>query len=210
MLTFSSALSCSAMVHCCGDMPTRGRVKHGWLGCYLSVENLGCQSLRGRSHHGNLAARHQRRRGLLLGLCRRHGNERLRTVNRRLSQQQHQHRHHCRTHRVQVTHDWYFTCNINSEVDFSDHIDYTISRYRSQIRRAHDIVAAIYRTISCTNARLTRALLTYSSGGVWLMSLAVHTVRGSLCLTFPAVDLSCSTLGAWGGVWGTAVAPVVG
>jgi len=46
----------------------------------------------------------------------------------------------------------------------SDHIDYTISRYRSRIRRAYDIVAAIYRTISFTNARLARALLT--SGGV--------------------------------------------
>jgi len=69
----------------------------------------------------------------------------------------------------------------------------------------------LYRTISCTNARLARALLTYRSGGVcvWLMSLAVHTGRGSLCLTFPAVDLSCSALGAWGGDWGTAVAPVV-
>ena len=94
----------------------------------------------------------------------------------------------------------------------SDHIDYTISRYRSRIRRAYDIVAAIYRTISCTNACLARAMLTYCSGGVcvWLMSLAVHTVRGSLCLTFPAVDLSCSALGACGGDWGTAVAPVVG
>jgi len=48
----------------------------------------------------------------------------------------------------------------------SDHIDYTISRYRSQIYRAYDIVAAIYRTISCTNARLSRALLAYRSGGV--------------------------------------------
>jgi len=102
----------------------------------------------------------------------------------------------------------YMQCNIKS----SDHIDYTISRYWSQIRRAYDIVAAIYRTISCTNARLARALLTYCSDGVcvWLMSLAMHTVRGSLCLTFPAVDLSCSALGAWGRVWGTAVAPVVG
>ena len=43
-----------------------------------------------------------------------------------------------------------------------------------------------------------------------LMLLAVHTVCGSLCLTFPAADLSCSALGAWGGDWGTAVAPVVG
>jgi len=86
----------------------------------------------------------------------------------------------------------------------SDHINYTITRYRSRIHRAYDIVAAIYRTISCTNARLSRALLAYRSGGVcvWLMLLAVHTVRGSLCLTFPAVDLSCSALGAWGGDWG--------
>ena len=48
----------------------------------------------------------------------------------------------------------------------SDHIDYTRSRYRSRIRRAYNIVAAIYRTISCTNARLARALLTYRSVSV--------------------------------------------
>jgi len=42
------------------------------------------------------------------------------------------------------------------------------------------------------------------------MSLAMHTVRDSLCLTFPGVDLSCSALGSWGGDWGMAVAPVVG
>jgi len=85
-------------------------------------------------------------------------------------------------------------------------------RYRSWIHQAYDIVAAIYRTISCTNARLVRALLTYRSSGVcvWLMSLAVHTVRGSLCLTFPGVDLSSSALGAWVGNCGMAVAPVVG
>jgi len=94
----------------------------------------------------------------------------------------------------------------------SDHIDYTISRYWSRIRRAYDVMAAIYCTISCTNARLMHMLLAYRSGGVcvWLMSLAVFTVRGSLCLTFPGIDLSCSTLGSWGGDWGTAVAPVVG
>ena len=53
----------------------------------------------------------------------------------------------------------------SDHVIFSDHIDYTISRYRSRIRPAYDIVAAIYRTItiSCTNARLVRALLTYRS-----------------------------------------------
>jgi len=81
-----------------------------------------------------------------------------------------------------------------------------ISITRSRIHQAYDIVAGIYRTISCTNARLARALLTYHSGGicVWLMSLAVHTVRGCLCLTFPVVNLSCS------GDWGAAVAPVVG
>jgi len=59
----------------------------------------------------------------------------------------------------------------------SDHIDYTISRYRSWIRRAYDIAAAIYRTISCTNARLIyimhertsracAAHILYRSGGV--------------------------------------------
>ena len=58
------------------------------------------------------------------------------------------------------------TIDENSSVFSSDHIDYTISRYRSRIRRAYDIVAAIYRTISCMNARLVRALLTYRSGGV--------------------------------------------
>jgi len=89
--------------------------------------------------------------------------------------------------------------NLSKAIWLSDHIDYTISRYRSWIRRAYDIVAAIYRTISCTNARLARALLTHRIGGVWLMSLAVHTVHGSLWLTFPVVDLSCSALGAWGG-----------
>ena len=48
----------------------------------------------------------------------------------------------------------------------SDHIDYMISRYQSRIRRVYDIVAAIYRKISCMNACLARALLTYRSGGV--------------------------------------------
>jgi len=33
----------------------------------------------------------------------------------------------------------------------SDHVDHTISRYRSRIHRAYDIVVAIYRTISCMN-----------------------------------------------------------
>jgi len=51
-------------------------------------------------------------------------------------------------------------------VPCSDHIDYTISQYRSRIHPVYDIVAAIYRMISCTNACLTRALLTYRSGGV--------------------------------------------
>ena len=37
------------------------------------------------------------------------------------------------------------------EVVCSDHIDYTISRYRSWIHRVYDIVVAIYRMISCTN-----------------------------------------------------------
>jgi len=82
-------------------------------------------------------------------------------------------------------------------MDTSDHINYMILRYRSQIRQAYDIVAATYRTISWTNAHLARVLLAYCSSGVcvWLMSLVMHTVRGScgsLCLTFPAVDLSCS------------------
>ena len=40
--------------------------------------------------------------------------------------------------------------------------------------------------------------------------LAHRPWTGSLCLTFPAVDLSCSALVAWGGDWGTAVAPVMG
>jgi len=95
----------------------------------------------------------------------------------------------------------------------SDHIDCTLSRYRSRIRRAYDIVVAIYRTILCTNAHLARALLTYRSSGIciWLTSLAVHNSPWlPSCLTFPGVDLSCSALGAWGGDWGTTVAPVVG
>jgi len=41
-----------------------------------------------------------------------------------------------------------------SWVPISDHINYMISRYRSRIHRAYDIVAAIYRTMSCMNARL--------------------------------------------------------
>jgi len=58
-----------------------------------------------------------------------------------------------------------------------DHIDYTISRYRSRIHREYDIVAGIYRTISCTNARLARALLTYRSGGVCLIDVAYRAHR---------------------------------
>ena len=46
-------------------------------------------------------------------------------------------------------------------VRISDHIDYTISRYQSRICQAYDVVAAIYRTISCTNACLACALLAY-------------------------------------------------
>jgi len=46
----------------------------------------------------------------------------------------------------------------------SDHIDYMILRYRSRIHRAYDIVEAIHRTIWCTNARLSHALLLYCSG----------------------------------------------
>ena len=74
------------------------------------------------------------------------------------------------------------------KVRCSDHIDYTISRYRSQIHPAYDIVAAIYRTISCTNARLTRVLLTHCSGGVcvWL------TWRRSPCTPSVAPSVSRS------------------
>jgi len=90
----------------------------------------------------------------------------------------------------------------------------SITRYRDIdrgfVKRTISWRPYIVRYRPCTNARLARALLTYCSVCIWLMSLAVHIVRGSLCLTFPAVDLSCSALGAWGGDWGTAVAPVVG
>jgi len=80
----------------------------------------------------------------------------------------------------------------------SDHIDYTISWYQSRIHRAYDIVATTYRTILRYHAwtHVSRVLLAYCHGCVcvWLMSLAVHTICGSLCLTFPAVHLSCSAL----------------
>jgi len=85
--------------------------------------------------------------------------------------------------------------------NISDHIHYTISRYRSRICQMYDIVADIYRTISCTNARLARALLTYrsaESASDWCRSPYTPSVALS-CLTFPGVDLSCSVLGAWGG-----------
>ena len=59
-----------------------------------------------------------------------------------------------------------FYSNATSKETISDHIDYTISRYRSRIRRAYDIVVAIYRMTSFTNTRLSRALLTYRGGGV--------------------------------------------
>jgi len=49
----------------------------------------------------------------------------------------------------------------------SDHIDYTISRYRSRIHWAYDIVTAIYRTISCTNARLCSHTAAAASASDW-------------------------------------------
>ena len=68
-----------------------------------------------------------------------------------------------------------------------------IVRYRarthvSRVRSSHTAVAAS----ACDSCRLPCT-----------PSVAPSVSR-------PAVDLSCSALGAWGGDWGTAVAPVVG
>ena len=96
---------------------------------------------------------------------------------------------------------------LQSVTDTSDHID----------NRLHDIAISIADSSSvryrvghisydivneCTSCQRRR---------LHLIDVACRAHRrGSLCLTFPGVDLSCSALGAWGGDWGTAVAPVVG
>ena len=59
----------------------------------------------------------------------------------------------------------------------SDHIDYTISRYRSRIRQAYDIVAAVYRTISSVHERMSRACAAHILQRLHLIDVARRAHR---------------------------------
>jgi len=75
----------------------------------------------------------------------------------------------------------HLTQNVTSTC--SDHIDYTISRYWSRIRRAYDIVAAIYRTISVQYRARTHVSRVRCS----------HTQRRRLCL----IAVACRAHRPW-------------
>jgi len=93
----------------------------------------------------------------------------------------------------------------------SDHLNYTISRYQSGIHRAYDIVAAIYRTISCTNARLSRMRCSHTAAAAsasdWCRSPCTPSVAPSHVPRGRPITQRTGSLG-----WGLreAVAPVVG
>jgi len=99
-------------------------------------------------------------------------------------------------------------------VVFSDYIVYTISRYRLRIQRAYDILWRPYIVRYRARTYVSRVRCSHTAAAASASDLCrlpcTTSVQRSLCLMFPGVDLSCSALGACGGDWGTAVAPVVG